>query len=418
MRWSAAHLKLSLDETDGVAHLELPEDDREAFGGAAEISLRMGSDAASGEPIDGDSRFGRWLIARLKASGPTLHARPCGQPLSVNDIMARMFTAYEVDGGTTHLAGCELTDHPFLRLTFAASEKDRVNHVFVAPDGSTVNDEVVRSLGLDQVEPITESPPRLDETGLRSLVAAGRRIAAKQASQRNPVATVAEPLAITAVWIRHVDGRLQFTIGDATSTHDFSGWAKLLVPQPFTARSSGVKTFRLSATDDGRIDATDEIAVCQQSGRRVLRQDLVTCSVTGQQVLPEFTETCAVTGLPTLRAEFAKCPHCRQRVSKGALEPSGGGYGRCQACRQLTRIRKDDPRLVWVLGEHPGLDQWNRWQLAETETVYITQAASLTKRLLAVVDKETLAIRYLATGGLINTGWAEQTGEDRDELLR
>ena len=159
-----------------------------------------------------------------------------------------------------------------MRLTFGAAENDRVNHVFVAPDGSTVNDEVARSLGMDQVEPITESPPRLDETGLRSLVAAGRRIAAKRASERNPDATVAEPLAITAVWIRHVDGRLQFTIGDAAATLDFSGWAKLLAPQAFTARSSGVKTFRLSATDDGRIDATEEMAVCQQSGRRVLRR--------------------------------------------------------------------------------------------------------------------------------------------------
>ena len=440
VRWSFEQLGLTWSERDGICRLQLDVEDRAAFAGAEQVTLQLddgqesapdevSTTALATEPIDSangnagesarwDSRFGRWLAQRLRTAGPALHDRPTGEPLSVNDIMARMFGAYDVESGNTHLAGCELTDHPFVRLSFVASDQCRVNHVYVAPDGSSVNDELVRNLGLDQVEPIADSPPRLSDSALRALVAAGRRIAAKQSSDRNPDASVAEPLAATVIWIRHVDGHLQFTVGEASATHDFSGWAKLLTPQPFVAPGSGASTFRLSATDDGRIDATEEIAVCEQSGRRVLRQELVECIVTGQHVLPEYAETCSVMGGPALLSEFAECPHCRQRVSLAAFEGPGDTIGPCQACRQLVKIRKDDPRLVWLLGEHPGLDRWNRWQLAETATVYIAQAASLTRRLLAVVDKETLAVRYLATGGLMNSGWAELSGGAREEQLR
>lgn len=431
VRWLLDHLGYQVRDEDGQVVLEIPEGEAAAFDGAEQLTLDLGgpaSDAtpdaaASGESTDWDSRFGKWLLGQLKAAGPALHTRPRGEPMSVGDIMSRMFAAYEVEGGNTHLAGCELSDHPFVRLSFASDDGQTVHDVFVAPDGSTVGDDLVQQLGLDDVTSIRgDTPPRLDAGALRSLVAAGRRIAVKQASRRDPDATVAEPLAVTVIWIRHADGHLQFTIGESSATQSFSGWAKLLTPPPFVARASGVSTFHLAATDDGRVDAAQEMAHCEQSGKRVLRQDLLECAVTGKLVLPEFTETCPVTGLPALRSEFDLCQHCRQRVCRRAFGESGtsgesGGQQRCLACRQLAKVRKDDPRLVWLLGEHPGLDRWPRWQLAETETVYIAQASSLTKRLLVVVDKETLAVRHLATGGLFGGGWAEVREEAQGELL-
>lgn len=410
------YLEIEWNEQDST--IVLPEGEAAAFDGAERLRLNLGEsdDQASGEPTEWDSRFGRWLLEQLKAAGPALHTRPRGEPMSVGEIMSRMFAAYDVEGGNTHLAGCELSDHPFVRLSFAGDRGRTIHDVFVAPDGSTVGDDLVQQLGLDEVTPIRDTPPRLDAAALRSLVAAGRRIAVKQASRRDPDAMVADPLAVTVIWIRHADGHLQFTIGDSSATQSFSGWAKLLKPPPFVARASGASTYQLARTDDGRIDAAEEMARCQQSGKRVLRQELLECAVTGKRVLPEFTETCPVTGLPALRGEFDLCQHCRQRVCRRAFGESGE-EDRCLACRQLAKIRKDDPRLVWLLGEHPGLDRWNRWQLAETETVYIAQASSLTKRLLAVVDKETLGVRYLATGGLFGGGWAEVPEEAQAELL-
>src|SRR5688572_26579050 len=155
---------------------------------------------------------------QLQESGGVQHARPRVQPMSVADVTGSLFSAYTVEGGQVHLAGCQLTDHPFLRLSFAGENgSDAVQQIFVAPDGSSVSDDLVPQLGLDDLEPIAKLPPRLDDHALRSLVAAGRRIAVKQSTSRDPSATTVEPSAVTIVWVRHAEGRLQFTIGKRTA---------------------------------------------------------------------------------------------------------------------------------------------------------------------------------------------------------
>ena len=72
---------------------------------------------------------------------------------------------------------------------------------------------------------------------------------------------------------------------------------------------------------------------------------------------------------------------------------------------------------MWIVGEHPGLDRWNNWQLAETQHVYIVRANSLLKRLLVVVDKETLAVRHLASASRISSNWLPLAGADATTLL-
>jgi hypothetical protein len=372
-----------------------------------------GAAAAGQESLAWDGRFGRWLAERIQGAGPVMHARPSGQPTSVSEIAARLFPAYKVDAGHMHLAGCQLTDHPFLRLSFAGTDADEsIRHVFVAPDGSSVSAELATSLGLASLEPFAGSPPRLDAVALRTLEAAGRRIAVKQSTSREPEAVVAEPVATAVAWVRHVEGRLQFAVGKATASLEFSSWAARLTPRSYVARHSGVATFHLAATDDGRIDAAQEVVACQHSGRRVLRQDLVACSVTGKAVLADFTEICPVSGRPALRHEFAACSSCRQRVSKAVL-----AEGVCAACRGLTKVSKDDPRIAWILSEHAGLDRWSRWQLAETQNVYIAQAARLLKRFLLVVDKESLAVHRLATAGRIGSTWIDASAAEQADIL-
>ncbi|MEQ8211984.1 MAG: hypothetical protein RH917_19455 [Lacipirellulaceae bacterium] len=387
--------------------ITLTADQRAAFGDAEEVD----ADLTPG------SSFHEWLLGQLASETIPLHARPSKQPLTVNDLVSPLFAAYEVEGGQVHLGGCQLTDHPFFRLTFAEDDKT-VCHVFVAPDGSTVEDSLVRELGLDEITSFGERHPRIDDAAISALRGAGQRIASKAASSRNPDATVGQPLAATIVWIRHADGQLQFTIGESTATQAFSSWARLLKPQPFVARFSGASGFNLAATDDGRIDLADQIEACEHSGRRVLRQDLIECSVTSQKVLPEFTEVCAVVGLPALKSEFVTCGMCLQRVSKAALVDQTASELRCRACLSLKKVGKDDPRLVWIFGEHPGLDRWGRWQMAETEAVYIAQGATLTKRLLVVVDKETLGVRRLATSGLLSPGWVDVSEATQSDLLK
>jgi len=427
VRWALTQLELKWDERDGVGWLQLPETDQAVFSGQSELQLSLvaGTAGEQQEAIDLDGRFGQWLLKRLHGAGPAVHVRPSAQPMAVKDISERLFAAYEVDGGRVHLGGCQLTDYPFLRLSYFAGPKagvvgakdggagaKEVQHVFVAHDGSAVSDQLVQDLGLLQVEPIVKLPPRIDKPALRALIAAGRRVAAKTVPSRDPAATSVEPLVVSLVWVKHASGQLNFTIGETTVGLPFSGWARLIQAQPYTSPLSGASSFHLAATEDGRIDAFDQITTCEQSGRRVLRQDLVTCSVTGKHVLEEFTEICPVSGQPSLTEQFADCPMCQQRVSKAVLKNQT-----CDACQHLLKIKKDDPRLVWILGEHGGLDRWNHWQLSETKDVYIAVASGWTKRLLLVIDKETLAVRHLATSGKFATGWTPVAKSARAEIL-
>ena len=240
-----------------------------------------------------------------------------------------------------------------------------------------------------------------------------RRIAAKQSTSRDPSAATVEPLSAAVLWVRHAEGRLQFTIGAVTVDHPFSGWASLLRPQPYVGKESGVASFTLGVTDEGEIEPAEEIAVCQKSGRRVLRRELVDCSVTGLRVLPEFTEPCPVSGRPALRGEFVNCKRCRQRVSKAVLRE-----GVCSACQSLAKVSKDDPRLVWIFGEHPGLDRWKSWRLAETGTAYMLQASSLLKQLLVVIEKESLTIKRIAQRSRLSKTWLDLDEASREDMLR
>lgn len=408
--------------------LQLHEQDRPFFDGKTRLKVGLSATEADPqvEPATLESRLGRWLMEKLRAEGPAVPTRPRVQPQAIGDITSTLFSAYQVDGGQLHLGGCQLTDYPFLRLSFPVTDsfltsasdsttgistttQDRVEppaqagdicHLFVGPDGSWVPDQRVRDLGLLDIEPIDELPPRIDEAALDAMIAAGRRLAAQGISKRNPSAVATEPVAMTLIWVKHADGHLQFTIGDVSTTLTFSDWAKLLKPPPYRCEHSGSNTFHLAATDDGRIDAWDQLARCERSGQRVLKQELLECSVTGQHVLGQFTEICPVSGKPCLSDEYCTCSNCQQRVSKAVIDNN-----QCVACQRLSKLPKDDPRLIWLLGEHPGLDRWKHWKLSETANVYIAETHGLFKRLLVVADKRSLDVRYLATSGAFSRVW-------------
>ena len=453
MLWAIGHLRLHFKLEKGkpgdghleegqpghsVGRLRLADEDRAAFDGRSELVINTSCadvgvpsganrhldfshtidgksvESAPLEPLTLEGQFGVWLLNKLRASITSQPAHPRWQPSTVKDIAEALFPAYHVEDGQIHLGGCQLDDYPFLRLSFLATDENppRIHHLFVAPDGSSVPDQLVHDLGLLEVSFYGELPPRIDDSTLSTLETAGRRIATKGASQRNPSAVTIRPIASTLIWVKHARGHLQFTIGSVTESLEFSGWATLLKPQPFLCNRSGTSTFHLAATDDGLIDAWEQIATCECSGRTVLKQDLVECSVTGKRVLEEFTEICPVSGKPALSDEFCICPNCRQKISK-----QSAGQTQCAACEQLIRIQNDDSRLVWILGEHSGLERWRKWQLSETDRVYIAQARRMLRRLLVVVDKETLAVRHLATAGPLSSNWTPVTEGQRQEIL-
>src|SRR5208282_4139030 len=164
----------------------------------------------------------------------------------------------------------------------------------------------------------------------------------------------------------------------------------------------GTATFHLAATDDGRIVAAQQIEACAESGRRLLSTELVRCSVTGRRVCPELAEACPISGRRLLRTEMVRCSTCRQRVSPQVVERN-----QCQACRQGKAVKKADPRMARLLHEHPALDRWRRWRMSETSRVYVLVANGWLKRLLVVIDKETLELRHMSTGSRLTHRWNE-----------
>ena len=416
VRWALAQLAIEVQDDQGLGRIVLAEQDRDSFGGQDQITIPFAANSQSveTETLDWNSRFVCWLLERVQSQRKLLHVHPRKQPVAVNAISQRLLDAYQIDGGQVHLGGCQLTDFPFLRLSFADNESDQpgLRHVFVAHDGSSVSDELAKKLELHDLERYEKPPARLDDETLNTLVAAGKHVALKESTSRDPAAMLVEPVLVSIVWIKQASGLLQFTIDETTESLAFSGWASLLEPRPFLARESGAESFHLAATDDGRIDAFDQISTCHKSGKRVLHQELVSCSVTNELVLPEYTKTCPVSGLPALLEEFHFCQSCQQSVSKAVLED-----GICSACQNLVKTKKDDPRLVWILGEHTGLENWRNWKLAETEDVYIAQATGLLKRLMIVVDKETLEVHHLATASRFGSSWLPVSATEAEELL-
>lgn len=315
------------------------------------------------------------------------------EPVSLAELTARLFSAYRVEGGRVYLAGCHWEDRPFFRLR---------RHQNGGPEEIWINDHVklapakqVAQLGLRDSRPIDGPPPCLPAV-FPALVQRVRQEAARLFGQQGD----AGPEEIAAIWCKFVEGKLRFTIGSAWADLPFSGWARTLQAPAFPCPATGRGTFHLAATDDGRILDASAIAVCEASGRRLAKEELVRCWWTGKQVAKDLVDVCSFSGQLLLRSELISCAVCNQKVSPAVVEE-----GICSACRSLQPVSKADPRMARILAEYPLLDRWPRWQLAETYSVYVLVGSGLWKKLLAVVYKETLELRHLATRHRMQSQW-------------
>lgn len=321
------------------------------------------------------------------------HAVPADQPHSVHQLTHRLFNAYTVDGGHVYLAGCTLSDRIFGRLEFRVG--DRLFDLMVDGTGAEVPAELCESLGLVNLDPLVR-PPRPFDVELSRMIEGAERIAANLTAGDSRL--VLEQA--TLIWGKFAQGTLRFEIGPQAVDLKFSGWTRTLEPPPYHCPYCDVETFHLAATDDGRIVAANEIRQCEETGRRILSEELIPCAVSGRRIVSELIEVCPVTGQRAFGALMATCPTCRQRVSPGAL--SGG---ECLACRNLQEVASSDPRLARLLFEHPQLDRWRHWRMAETATVYILVGSRWLRRLLVVLDRESLEMKIVAAGHRLFGAW-------------
>jgi hypothetical protein len=337
---------------------------------------------------------------------PVAQAVPADQPQSVARIAERLFPAYSLDRGKVHLAGCVLEDRLVVRLQGCLESQPL--EMFVDGEGRDLNPELVETLGIRSALPVDRAPP-LAARQFDQFQAQGMSLLL----QRLPTDVDFQIVSMTAVWCKYAEGKLRFTFGEASADLPFSDWAQTLQPPPFVCPYSGRKGFHLAATDDGRVTLSERIAVCEETGRRTLEEDLVRCAVTGRRVLAELAAVCPVTGQQVLRRVLVPCALCGQHVSPAAIKKE-----RCAACRSLRAVSKADPRMARLLDEHPDLDRWRWWRIAETREVHVFQGSGWLSQILVVADKNTLELKLLATGNRLLPHWHFTGSEQHEHVLR
>jgi len=333
------------------------------------------------------------------------HAVPADQPNRVHEVAARLLGAYEVIGGHAHLAGCTLDDVPVVRVSDRGDQHQSptIDLIFgqANPQGRRVDEQLHQDLGLANLCP-SRPPPSVPPQETTRLVDTARQAAGLPEGDQDLTKE------ITVIWCKYARGKVQFTIGDAIAQQAFAGWARQLEAPKYQCPVTGVESYRVAATSDGRVIAADELATCDISGQRLPRRELVKCVATHQHVAMDLAVRCAVSQQHVLKSELMACPVCRQQVSPLAITG-----GRCQGCRSLTTVRLDDPRLVQVLAMFPQLANWRWLRLAETTVAYILTASGLMDRRLIVVDKATGRLLHAAKRSRISTAW---TALDEAEL--
>jgi len=307
------------------------------------------------------------LAERAAPAGAKMPRKPAP---NVAELSARLFAAYTIEGGSVRLAGCTLEP---VTIVHVKARSSRATEAELAAKSATVN--VVRMDASCTAVASSEEPVELYLDGSGEMLDAATTLAlgmgdlvtidkpprlAREEHERllemaRQYAGRLDDLQVEIIWCRFAAGKLRFTIGSQFVELPFADWAVRLAPPAYVCQHSGRATFHLAAIDDGRVVAAEEIAVCEQIGRRVLRSELVTCSVTGKHVWGELTEACPATGQHNLRARMVDCPICGTRVSPQAIEKS-----RCRLCADLVALGSDDPRLAQILKDHPRLAGWQR----------------------------------------------------------
>ena len=425
VRWAIAQLQLDATQpTPGVYRIDFP-----AVAESTEPESPLVftfdpelADQAAHPPVglvDLAGDIVQRLVEKLRGEGIAAHARPRRQPEQVHELTGRLFSAYDVEGGSVHLAGCRLQERPFLRLTACCAgqhETPELVHQWVDAAGDLVDPELAQSLGLEDIVRREGLPPRFDQQMVERMKdAALQRIgtaSGQDATGNNGNRSDLGILATTIVWCKYAVGKLRFEIGEAEAEQPFEGWAMTLVAPPYHCAVTGAESFELAATDDRRITARSEIEVCEATGTRALRSELVLCAASGKLVLASHASLCPVSGDAVLSKSLATCEVCQQQVSPTAIRGTT-----CQACRGMRSVSQDDARLARILGQHPGFDRFRSWKLAETRDVYIVCGSTFLQQTLMVLDKQTIAALHLAHKNRFSRSWTPLAEFEREELF-
>jgi hypothetical protein len=83
----------------------------------------------------------------------------------------------------------------------------------------------------------------------------------------------------------------------------------------------------------------------------------------------------------------------------------------------MSPTTKTDPRMARVLDAYPKLDRWRNWKIAETRSVQVLVGMSALRRLLVVLDKQTLDILHVASSSRLSSRWTTANDVQRMEWM-
>jgi len=387
--------------------LELAFDHREHSGWPKPYRVNVAIDAESiAKPArrqlsPGEGAGWLWNLAQLQSGA--LCASPAKQPAAVHEFAQKLFDAYTIDNGQIRLAGCSLTETPFIRVTRFLDGDLVAAHRYFTQQGETVDQDLLAELGLGELRPLGDHPPACTP--------------AEAARLLERVNTGGDDFAAaTIIGAKRAEGALQFDIGEQCAQINFSGWTASLIAPPFHCAASGIDTYHLAALDDGRIVAAEAIQTCSESGERVLGTEMVECSETGKRVGPAQVESCPATGKPVLKSKLVECLACCQPTS-----PAGLSGGVCRVCRGVEPVKATDPLVAPLLEKFSKLSGYKRLFATASDGLLRIEGRSWMQRLLVVVretNHEPVAVasrsRFSTWRQLPATEWPSVLGGSSD----
>lgn len=376
IEFAASALHLAHTAGDGLVELAFDNQQHAKWPKPYRVKVAIGAGASENgaKRLLGAQEGLDWLWNLASREPGAFVGRPAAQPEAVHEFSQRLFEAYHVEGGQTHLAGCRMVEVPFVRLTtLAVDDPTEVEHRYYTTDGQPTSDAQLQELGLLDVRQFESQPSHLSQTQVEALV--------QQAGQIS-----SDWKAVTLVVAKRAEGAIQFDIGEQCARVTFSDWTQTLAAPPFHCAASGLDTHHLAAIDDGRIVAAEAIGICEESAARVLSDEMVTCEATGRRVDPRLIEKCPVTDAQVLRSEMVTCVACQQLVSHQALQK-----GVCKACRELPAVKSTDTWVTGLLEQYPALKAYRKYRVGKVGGFVHVMAIGFWRRVLIVVPDQSAA---------------------------
>jgi len=383
---------------DGSRQVRPAEPDRHAPA-ALPVPEYRGSTTFTFHELAATAPLWRWILEQLRARKQLLSAAPIGEPQAVHEFSGRLLSAYTVEGGTVHLAGCHLQPLAFVRaLEF--NEQGSAAEQLIPP--RSLGDTKQFAALLNQLhlnEWHLADPPR--GVSLREQADVYQAAVADAASVRSsPAEQDDRPPLLVAEWCHRATGKLEFEIGEAMLTVPFDDLARNLKPPPIACPVTGEATFHLAKTDDGRLIAAEQLAPCSVCQQRLPRTELVASAVSGAMVCQQHAAHCPISGDALLEEELVECPSTSLSVAPSAIR-----HGQSTLLDELEPVDASETTLARLRLDHPALDSYANWKLARGAEVDLYIGSKLTSRAMAVVNRDTGELLHAAQKTKLARSW-------------